>query len=35
MGVEGKPDKVQTAVGLIKQNASHIKGEDPRNRSYI
>ena len=35
IGVEGKPDMVETAVTLIRQYASYIKNESPGKRSYI
>ena len=35
IGVEGKPDMVETAVTLIKQYASYIKDESPGRRNYI
>ena len=35
IGVEGKPDMVETAVTLIRQYASYIKNESPRRRGYI
>ena len=35
IGVEGKPDMVETAVELIRQYASYIKNESPGKRSYI
>ena len=35
IGIEGKPEQVEKAVGLIKKYASSIKGESPGRRAYI
>ena len=35
IGIEGKPDMVETAVELIKQYSSYIKGESPGRRNFI
>ena len=35
IGIEGKPEQVENAVGLIKKYASSIKGESPGRRAYI
>ena len=35
IGVEGKPDMVETAVELIRQYSSYVKNESPGRRGYI
>ena len=35
IGIEGKPDMVETAVELIRQYASYVKNESPGRRGYI